>query len=366
MWIKAFTTGEHKDGAGIVTKFTRSDLDTMANTFAEKGLKVPACVGHPEHDSPAFGWFNQVRRVGDDLYMHLGEKQKTFAEWVRDGRYKYVSLALRPDLSIRHLGFLGGKAPAIAGLGELNKAEFSENLDGIRTFEFADYNVSRIKRVMQGIRELLIVKFGLEDADRAVSQWDVDAIGETEHAYSEPLHPIEEIVVTTSKTPEQLAAENTELQTRIAQLTSEGATTRSQLSALQFAQARTEDKTFLQGLGTKVLPGRVEFHADIMGILREKGKFTFAEGGEKSALEEYKGFLSSLPEQLTFGEQVTGERAAGTEADQAGPASKKIGQLVEQKMEKDRSLDFSSASKLVFSEHPDLAKDYNLELQVQG
>lgn len=364
MWIRAFTTGTHRDGAGNFNTWTREQLDTMASKFKSRGLKIPACIGHPEKDAPAYGWFDQVKREGDDLNLHLGEISPKFAEAVRDTHYKYVSLALRPDLSIRHVGFLGAEPPAI-NLGELKKHEFSEGLEGIQTFEFADYHRSTLKRLFQGLRELLLLKFGQEEADRALSQWDVERVGEAENVFSEPLTPTEEITVTV-KTPEQFQAEIDELKRQNNQLQTEGSTTKTQLTALQFSQNREKDKTFILGLGTKVLPGRVEQLTDFMGALREKGELTFSEGGKKNALEEFKGFLQSLPEQLTFGEGVTTERAAGTEADEAGPASKKITQLVDKKMEKDDTLDFSAASKLVFSENPELAKAYTLELQAKA
>ena len=364
MWITAFKTGTHTDMGGTSRTFTREDLDLVVSKFDPAKRKAPACVGHPELNSPAYGWFDQVKREGDFLRMHLGEKTAEFAEALKKGLYKYVSLAFKPDGSIRHVGFLGGHPPAIEGLGEVQFA--AEDAD-TRAYQFADYNMTRLARMFQSLREYIIQEKGIEVADRTLNPWDIEQLDKDQGpAYAEqPPNP--ETTMTVKKTAEQFEAELAQANARITTLEGEKGAATTQLTQLQFAQAREADKTYVQGLGSRVLPAHQSKIVDILGILREKGEFAFAEGGKAPAIDAFKGFLQSLPEQLAYGEQFTaataGAAGAGAGADQAGPASQKIGQLVDQKLAKDSTLDYASASKLVYAENPELAKAYHLELQ---
>lgn len=366
MWITAFKTGTHKDRAGKTRTFTRDDLDAIVKKFDPKVRKAPACKGHPDVDSPAYGWFDAVKREGEYLLMHLGEHVQEFAEQVKQGMFKYVSLALKPDMSIRHLGFLGGHPPAIDGLGEIDKAEFASSGD-LQEFAFADYNTSRIKRLFQSLREYLLVKDGQEEADRRIPQWEVDMLEDEVHSssYGAPVTPTIAPEIVMEKTAEQLKAENEALAAENLRLKNESSSASAQLTALQFAAAREGDKAYLQTLETKVVPAHRSRVLDLMGILRGHGEFTFAEGGNKPAVDEFKAFLDSLPEQLSFGEDATRENAGGFVAGgaDAGPVSRKVGDAVKTKMNEDRNLSFSDATRLVFAEQPDLVKAYELELQ---
>jgi hypothetical protein len=367
MWITAFKTGTHTDMAGKPRTFTREHLDAIVKKFDPTVRKAPACKGHPDIDSPAYGWFDAVKREGEYLLMHLGEHVQEFGEQVKQGMFKYVSLALRPDMSIRHLGFLGGHPPAIDGLGELDKTEFGSS-DDVQEFAFADYNASRIKRLFQSLREYLLVKDGQEEADRRIPQWEVDMLEAEVMESSSFAAPIAPTIVTENpmkKTPEQLQAENEALAAENLRLKGEKETVGSQLTALQFAAAREADKAYLQTLETRLVPARRSDALDLLSILRGHGEFAFAEGGNKPAVDVFKGLLESLPEQLSFGEEATHDRAGAPVVTDvsAGPASRKVTDAVNAKMEKDRGLSFGDASRLVFAEQPDLARAYELELQ---
>lgn len=365
MWITAFKTGTHKDLSGKTNTFTREHLDAIVAKFDPAVRKAPACVGHPTLNSPAYGWFDQVKREGEYLLMHLGEVTQEFAEAVRKGLYKYVSIALKPDMSIRHVGFLGGHAPAIEGLGEVNFAAPEADLC---SYEFADYNASRIKRLFQSLREYLLVKDGQEEADRRIPQWEVDML-ETEtmesSSFAAPITPTIATETSMKKTPEQLQAENEALAAENLRLKGEKETVGSQLTAMQFATAREADKAYLQTLETRLMPAKRADALDLLSILRGHGEFSFAEGGNKPAVDVFKGLLESLPEQLSFAEEATRDRAGAPVVTDiaAGPASRKVTDAVNAKMEKDRGLSFGDASRLVFAEQPDLARAYELELQ---
>lgn len=131
-------TGNFKDSKGNDCSFTVSDLDKIVETFETKHNRVPITVGHPKSNSPAYGWLNSVKRIGENLYCDFKDVQKEFKTAVKEGLFKNRSISLDKDFNIRHLAFLGGQAPAIKGLEEFC-FEDDENSTEIEINEFTDY-----------------------------------------------------------------------------------------------------------------------------------------------------------------------------------------------------------------------------------
>ena len=113
-WIDICRAGDWRDIAG---RDVRLDEDRLDRIVAAQSAADPApvVVGHPEANAPAFGWVDSLRRVGDRLQAKLRDISAPFREAVEAGRYAGRSIALQGD-TLRHLGFLGGRAPAVPGL----------------------------------------------------------------------------------------------------------------------------------------------------------------------------------------------------------------------------------------------------------
>ena len=113
-WIDICRAGDWRDIAG---RDVRLDEDRLDRIVAAQSAADPApvVVGHPEANAPAFGWVDSLRRVGDRLQAKLRDIAPAFREAVEAGRYAGRSIALQGD-TLRHLGFLGGRAPAVPGL----------------------------------------------------------------------------------------------------------------------------------------------------------------------------------------------------------------------------------------------------------
>lgn len=130
-WIEAFVAGHHIDAAGIPHDYSDADIDTIAarvNAQVGGGFVPPMVAGHPQTDSPRQGGIFEARTAGVSprrLYLRTDEVVPEFAEKVQKGEFKYVSVALYPDLGLRHLGVLGGANPAVKGLAAL---EFGEGV----------------------------------------------------------------------------------------------------------------------------------------------------------------------------------------------------------------------------------------------
>lgn len=127
-WIEVFRTGTHTDSSGKTRKWTAENLDTIVKSYASRDADAPAVIGHPKSNSPAYGWVEELRRDGDLLLAKVKPTVAEFVEWVRKKLYKHVSISLRPDLSLRHVGFLGAAPPAVKGLKapEFVEEEFTE------------------------------------------------------------------------------------------------------------------------------------------------------------------------------------------------------------------------------------------------
>ncbi|MFP4368611.1 MAG: hypothetical protein ACLFR2_03440 [Candidatus Kapaibacterium sp.] len=133
MWIEIFRAGKHRDSAGREAEFNESDLDTIsANYNSERSPTAPLVKGHPQSDSPALGWVERLARRGSVLMAKLKDIDEGFAQEVRDGRYRRISVSLKPGLKLKHVGFLGGASPAVE---DLKPVEFSLDFRNISEFE---------------------------------------------------------------------------------------------------------------------------------------------------------------------------------------------------------------------------------------
>lgn len=170
MRFPVFKVGRHIDSKGNPFDCTSEKLDAIVRLYNNRGPEdaAPIVIGHPTLSAPAWGWVKKINRIGDELIAETKNDVPEFVQWVTEGRYKNRSIALNPDLSVRHIGFLGGTPPAVKGLGPV---QFSTE-ESI-TIEFCDA-APTIGRIFQRLRDFLIEKFGQDVADRILSSWDIE------------------------------------------------------------------------------------------------------------------------------------------------------------------------------------------------
>ena len=160
MWVEAFKVGTHTDSDGNQHKWEPKHLDIIAQQYNSRvsdgnpeHKQAPVVLGHPKDDSPAYGWIDKVKVKGDRLMAHLDQLNKDFVAALKSGAYKFRSISLYPDLNIRHLGFLGGVQPAVAGLAPYKFADATQAI----TFEFAapdEPNPADLKREVNFYKRL--------------------------------------------------------------------------------------------------------------------------------------------------------------------------------------------------------------------
>ena len=122
LWIEVFKAGTHTDASGNTREWTIKDIDTIValynNQPEDSKHEAPIVIGHPEDNSPAYGWVEKLKRDGDVLLAKLKDLAPEFVAWVKKGLYKKRSISLYSDLLLKHVGFLGGVPPAVKGLAD--------------------------------------------------------------------------------------------------------------------------------------------------------------------------------------------------------------------------------------------------------
>lgn len=134
MWIEVFKTGKHTDANGNSAEYTADDIAQIATKYnesidADSSSVAPIVKGHPKTDDPAYGWVERLKVTGEKLLAKVKDIVPEFAEEVKAGRFKKVSIALYPGNMLRHIGFLGAMAPAIKGLEPASFADKGEYLE---------------------------------------------------------------------------------------------------------------------------------------------------------------------------------------------------------------------------------------------
>lgn len=119
-WIEIARTGRYTAMNGEDVEVTPALLDGLAASFDEAKRRVPLVFGHPQTDSPAFGWVSALKRQGALLLASFRETPREVKELVAAGRFKNVSIKIGPDNSLWHVGLLGATQPAIPGLAPVS------------------------------------------------------------------------------------------------------------------------------------------------------------------------------------------------------------------------------------------------------
>ncbi|MFZ4857914.1 MAG: hypothetical protein ACOYL3_16110 [Desulfuromonadaceae bacterium] len=322
IWDKVFTTGTHTDGYGNTRKWTTADLDKMVATFKPSFHEPPVVIGHPSDNAPAFGWVSGIKRDGNDLLLTYRDVAPQFKNLVDQKLYKKKSIAVYPDGSLRHVGYLGAVPPAIKGLPDFQfktDQEFS-------TFDFSD----QIELGMwRRLKNWLIGKEGQAAADELFPEWQLESMARD--AYT-PEVPDQITVQETDMTKEEVQAIFAESGKALIvemKATSEAMNKALEGMKVQFSElskahedARTAalKREFREFLATpdmqkRVSEGSREAIINQMVTLSTAAPVEFGEGATKttiSALESYKADLAKLPDVVTFGETATKAAASDT------------------------------------------------------
>jgi hypothetical protein len=307
--IEIFRPGTHRDMSGREITFTEADLVASATAYDPAAHEAPACVGHPKHDAPAYGWASGLKFADGGLVAVVDQIDPEFAELVRAGRFKKISPAFyEPDSAanpkpgsyyLRHIGFLGAQPPAVKGL---KPVAFADGEAG--TVAFADWDMLDLVGMLRGFREFIIEKFDAETADRLFPTWTLDRL-QNSAAQPEP-------DADNPAYAERPAERSPELQAEADRLKAESdrlAADRAAFAEERATARRNADTAFLGDLVKqgRLLPAQVSGALAFLESIADAGTVAFGEGAarrEEAPRDWFKSFAAGLPRQVAFGEHA--------------------------------------------------------------
>lgn len=310
--IEVFRPGTFTPMQGGALTYSASDLKAIADAYDPDTAPAPIVVGHPDVDAPAYGWVTGFDYDANEerLYARVGEIDPAFAALVKAGRFKKVSLAyFAPGHAAnpvpgtwypKHLGFLGAAAPGVPGL---KNAKFSIPQSEAVTFEVAFGVGSETAGVLRLLRELLIERFGREDADAAIPAWRIDWI----EAADDPPEPAPHFAAPPAPeppTPEPKEPAVTQPDPAFAAREAELTTREAALAAREQASRHAENAAFAAALVAdgKLLPVSAARVVAILDALPGEASVSFAAGeAAQTPAEALKAVLSEQPKSVQFG-----------------------------------------------------------------
>jgi hypothetical protein len=160
LWVDVFKTGEHTDSSGDTQTWTEDDLKEIEKLYNDQNPDekhiAPIVYGHPTSEDAALGWVDKLKVEGNILKAKLVELSDQLIQSIKDGAYKFQSIALYPNKLLRHLGILGAVPPAVKGLKPLSEY-FSDSQFVV--FEFANEDINDVDKIKTYIRQ----KYGEDD-----------------------------------------------------------------------------------------------------------------------------------------------------------------------------------------------------------
>lgn len=261
--IHFFRPGRHLPMKGNQPiEFSEADLMQAAAVYdPAKHHRAPIIIGHAGLDSPAYGHVKAVQFSAIGLEAEPEGMDVEFAALVNKEAYPNVSAGWWPPdhprnpvpgaWYLRELSFLGAVPPAVLGLRRPKfPPAFAADEDGIVRFG-GDFDDQVNAGLWRRLRDWIIGKFGLDEADKVISPWDVQFLEQA--AQEETEDPDESSAIPQySQTPEtdtvdaaaaaRLQAENEDLKRRLAQREANdklAAEQRRRGEAVEFADALT-------------------------------------------------------------------------------------------------------------------------------
>lgn len=291
-WVEVFRVGKHTDSGGNTREWTEQDLETIVSKYDPANHEAPAVIGHPKDNAPAYAWVEELKTEAGSLWAKFKQIVPEFAEGVESGLWKKRSIALYPDMSLRHVGFLGAQPPAIKGLKDI---EFASG-DECMTIEFSETEPKENDAEAK-IKALEAALAASKEASQLLEAKFAEASGTA------------------------LSAEEARKKLE------------SELTAIRNETRAKERDVFIDTIIAqgKLPPALRQMAIDMVSIADAVGMYTFAEG-DAPATQKVEQFFSSLPKVIEFGEHVPG--MSGGQVDSEDPKALASAALEFQEAEK--------------------------------
>ena len=321
--IEVFRPGTFRALNGQTVTYTAEDVAALAESYDPETAPAPVVVGHPKTDSPAYGWVRSLHWDAEKerLYADIGDIAPEFEQAVREGRYKKISISLFPPAApanprpgkpyLKHVGFLGGAAPAVPGLKPVSLGSPEDAV----TIELSDPDISLAASVFRRLREWIIDKFGQEEAEKAVPGHYIDWMEESQRRAEAEEAREEASEAGAFAVPADANDYSPEKEADMDEKKQAGADPaeierlRRELAEREARIARAEAQQFCEQLvADGRLPSGLKDDAAALIVALSTGaeavSFADGDGGTKEVApaEALKALLKSLPQAVAFGE----------------------------------------------------------------
>jgi hypothetical protein len=309
--------------------FTAQQVRELADTYNPDFADAPLVVGHPKLTSPRFGRAGRLF-VNDAgvLCADADQVVPEFAEAVNSKLYPKVSASIYlPDAPgnptpgkhyLRHIGFLGGAAPAVKGL---KSVEFSADAAGVVSFGYED---RVIVGMFRRIRDWIIAKDGADTAQSILPDYQLDSLAEDairddlaspNPDFANPTLPENDVDKKELEAREAaLQRQQQEIDARAAAIAAQE-TKMKQAGYAEFAESLCQSGQLLPVQKDSVV--QILVHLDAVNQVAD-----FAEGHAnhgKTGADLFKDFLAAQPKQVVYGRVSPQSGAADDVADFAAP-----------------------------------------------
>lgn len=335
--VEIFRPGRHVAMSGAVIDFSAADVAAIAASYDPAVHEAPHVIGHPKTDGPAYGWVQSlgVNEAGRLCITSSRQVEPAFAELVGAGRYKKRSASFYPpdhpsnpkpgSYYLKHVGWLGATPPSIKGL-----ADFTAPEAGL--VEFADWDDELNANLWRRLREWLIAKFGLEEADKVAPGYAVDELqrlAQQPDADETPAAPPSQPTPAFAEGEQAVKTLTPDLTARAAELDAREARLAEQ-EAAQAEAAKVQRSAGIAAFADTMvaegrwLPGERKRWVEFMEAMPAEAVIVeFGEGDAKTetpALEVFQAAMKALPPRIEFAELVRNETKPA-EVDMKDPAA---------------------------------------------
>ncbi len=283
-YFQIFKAGKYPQG-----EFTQEDVEEIAKNYDPSFCEAPITIDH-EQSGPAYGWVDKVRTDKDVLEASFKETPKEFKENVNSGKYKKISIEVYKNLEgkgryLKAVSFLGAAIPQVKGLepvkfkdSESEIFEFELPKDETETFTQEDFD--DLKKQIDDLEKQL-AKFKQKDESREQKLETIKSLKEKISALKDEVTSFREKAEGKDAIEQELNEIKTSIKTR---------------EFTEFIDKQIDKGT--------LVPANKDIVLSVLKELDNVQKF----GEDSQVINDFKFFIESLPNQITYQEFATKEK----------------------------------------------------------
>ena len=290
-YFEVFKAGVYPQG-----KFTKKEIELIAKNYDPKFCEAPITIDH-QQSGPAYGWVNDVKADGEKLKVAFKDVPQEFEKEVNDGKYKKVSVELYRNLEgkgayLKAVSFLGAAIPQVKGLEAIKFMESESD-----TYEFENENSTDS-----------VAHFSQEDID--VLKKQIDDLENKIAKFKQKDEQREQKLETIKSLKDKISALNDEIATFKEKAQGKD-TIERELNDIKTSLKTKEFNEFIDVQINKgiLVPANKDIVLEVLQELDNVKKF----GEDSQVVNDFKSFIESLPNQITYKELATKNKQADTE-----------------------------------------------------